>query len=32
VPAERSHPKRVWAEVLGDDVGCVLPSREDVAD
>ena len=32
VPAERSHPERVVAQVLGDYVGCALSPRKHVAD
>jgi hypothetical protein len=32
VPAERSYPERVVAQVLGDYVGCALFPRKHVAD
>ena len=32
MPAERSHPERVGAQMLGDDVGCALPPGKHVAD
>ena len=32
MPAERSHPERVVAQMLGDYVGCAMPPGKHVAD